>query len=193
MGESDDGAWRVLGSRPIYENRWITVEMADIVLPSGERFEHHTVKLPAAAMTVVFSDDDDAILMSWRHRFVPDLWNWELPGGIVDEGEEPAAAAAREVIEETGYRPRNLTRLTSFEPMIGMVTSPHHVFVAHGAERVAEPTERDEGRFEWVPLNKVTHLIKGGQVRNAGALVGLLYCLAIRSGDNSVEPPPLPS
>jgi hypothetical protein len=75
--------------------------------------------------------------------------------------------------------------------MIGMLTSPHHVCIAHGAERVAEPTERDEGRFEWVPLDQVTQLIASGEVRNAGALVGLLYCLAIRGGQNLPQPPPL--
>ena len=192
MGDTDDGAWRVLGSRAIYASQWITIEMADVLLPSGERTEHHTVTMPAAAITVVFNDDDDAILMSWRHRFVPDVWNWELPGGIVDEGEEPEETAAREVVVETGYRPRHLARLTSFEPMIGMVPSPHHVFVAHGAERITAPTEQNEGRFEWVPLDKVTHLIASGEVRNAGALVGLLYCLGILGGQNPVDSPPLP-
>ena len=192
MGDADEGRWEVVDSRPIYSNEWINVAMADVVLPSGERITHHMVLMPAAAMTVVFNDDDDAILMSWRHRFVPDVWNWELPGGIVDQGEEPAETAAREIVEETGYRPRNLAHLTSFEPMIGMVTSPHHVFVAHGAERVAEPTEHDEGRFEWVPLDKVRTLIAAGEVRNAGALVGLLYCLAIRGGKELPEPPSLP-
>jgi 8-oxo-dGDP phosphatase len=193
VGDTDDGTWQVIGTHPIYRSEWINVEMADIVLPSGARMEHHMVLMPAAAMTVVFNDDDDAILMSRRHRFVPDVWNWELPGGIVDEGEEPAQTAAREVVEETGYRPRNLAHLTSFEPMIGMVTSPHHVYVAHGAEQVGEPTERDEGHFEWVPLDKVTELIASGEVRNSGALVGLLYCLAIHGGQKLVEPPPLPS
>jgi 8-oxo-dGTP pyrophosphatase MutT (NUDIX family) len=192
MGDSDEGRWEVVDSRPIYSSEWINVAMADVVLPSGERITHHMVLMPAAAMTVVFNDDDDAILMSWRHRFVPDVWNWELPGGIVDQGEEPAETAAREIVEETGYQPRNLAHLTSFEPMIGMVTSPHHVYVAHGAERVADPTEQDEGRFEWVPLDKVRALIAAGEVRNAGALVGLLYCLAIRGGKELPEPPSLP-
>jgi len=42
--------------------------------------EHHTVTLPAAAMAVVLDDAGENVLLSWRHRFVPDLWNWELPG-----------------------------------------------------------------------------------------------------------------
>jgi hypothetical protein len=72
------------------------------------------------------------------------------------------------------------------------VTSPHHVYVAHGAERVQEPIERDEGRFEWVPIEKVPQLIASGEIRNSGTLVGLLYCLALRSGQDLPEPPPLP-
>jgi 8-oxo-dGDP phosphatase len=187
-----DSTWRQLGSRPIYHNRWITVEMADIVLPSGERQEHHTVSMPSAAMTVVLDNANDAVLLSWRHRFVSDVWNWELPGGIVDADESPEQAATREVIEETGHRPLQLAHLVTFEPMIGMVTSPHHVFIAHGVEKISEPTERNEGRFEWVSADRVSNLIRNGDVCNSGTMVGLLYWLALRGGQELSEPPALP-
>lgn len=171
--------WIVHGERPVYENEWVTVGLADISMPSGERFEHHTVVLPPAAMTVVLDDSGEHVLLAWRHRFVPDVWNWELPGGLLDPDETPAETAAREVEEETGYRPRSVEHLVTFEPMIGMVRNAHHVFLARGAERVGEATEINEGRFEWIALADVPELIAKGRIVNSGSLVGLLHVLAL--------------
>ncbi|WP_245554590.1 NUDIX hydrolase [Actinosynnema mirum] len=163
----------------MYESPWVTVGLADISVPSGERFEHHTVAFPAAAMTVVLDDAGDNVLLSWRHRFAPDVWNWELPGGIVEDGEAPAITAAREVEEETGYRPRSMEHLVTFEPAVGMLRNPNHVYLAKGAELVGEASELNEGRFEWVPLKTVPDLIRTCSVVNSGSLVGLLHVLAL--------------
>lgn len=177
--QGEAAQWVVHGERVIYANEWVTVGLADISQPSGDRFEHHTVTLPPAAMTVVLDDAGEHVLMSWRHRFVPDVWNWELPGGVVDSGEEPATTAMREVEEETGYRPRSVSHLVTFEPMVGTVRSPHHVFLARGAERVGEATEVNEGKFEWLALADVPRLISEGAICNSGSLVGLLHVLAL--------------
>jgi len=56
-------------------------------------------------VTVVLDDVGERVLLVRRHRFIVDRWLWELPGGYVDEGESPAAAAVREVEEETGGQP----------------------------------------------------------------------------------------
>lgn len=175
--------WTVHGERTIYDNYWVQLGMADISQPSGERFEHHTVTFPPPALTVLIDDSREHVLLSWRHRFAPDIWNWELPGGIIDPGEDAEQTAARELVEETGYRARSLERLTTFEPAVGMLRNPNHVFVGHGAEYVGAPTEVNEGRFEWVPLSRVPKLIKNGEVKNSGALVGLLYLLAFDAAE----------
>ena len=166
------------GERPVYESDWVRVGLADISQPSGKRFEHHTVWFPAPAMTVLLDDSGEPVLMAWRHRFAPDLRKWEHPGGIIDQGEDPEEPALRELVEETGYRPRSLEPLITFEPAVGMLRNPHHVFLARGAELIADPTEVDEGQFEWVPLDKVRSLIQDGKIANSGTLVGLLHVLA---------------
>jgi 8-oxo-dGTP pyrophosphatase MutT (NUDIX family) len=177
--EESDSRWVVHGERTVYDSQWVRVGLADISVPSGERFEHHTVWFPAAAMTVVFDDAGENVPLSWRHRFAPEVWNWELPGGIVEDGEDPEATAAREIEEETGYRPRSMEHLVTFEPAVGMLRNPNHVYLARGAELVRDPSELNEGRFRWVPYSKVPELIRSGQVLNSGALVALLHVLAL--------------
>ncbi|MFI1095000.1 NUDIX domain-containing protein [Streptomyces sp. NPDC020917] len=170
--------WQIYGSRPLYNNRWVRLELVDVEPPGVPRFEHHVVRLQHVAITAVL-DDKDRVLMLWRYRFVPDQWGWELPGGIVDEGEDGPACAAREVEEETGWRPADLEHIATFQPMVGMVDSPHSVYVARHAEKVGEPTDAEEaGRVQWVPLTEVRELMARGQLMGAGTMVALLHLLA---------------
>nr|WP_246211295.1 NUDIX hydrolase [Phytoactinopolyspora alkaliphila] len=137
-------------------------------------------------MTVLLDDTNERALLLWRHRFVPNIWNWELPGGLIDEGESASDTAARELEEETGYRPDSLEQVVTFEPMIGTVTCPHHVFLARGGRQVGAPTETTEmQRMEWVPLARVADLISSGEIRNSGTLVALLHVLAISGRDRA--------
>ncbi len=178
--EGTDSRWIVHAKRSLYESEWVRLGLADVELPDGERFEHHIVWMPAAAMTALLNDELTHVLLMWRHRFVPDVWNWEMPGGLIDEGEQPSETAAREIEEETGYRVRRLEHLVTFEPMIGMLECPHHIYLGIGAERIGDPTEKTEmQRMEWVPLADIPKLIGDGLIRNSGTLVALLHVLAL--------------
>lgn len=172
--------WRVHGERPLYESRWVELALADVELPGGERFEHHVVRMPRAAVAVVL-DDEERVLMIWRHRFVADRWGWELPGGVIDAGEDAAQTAAREVEEETGWRPAEMVRIVGFQPMAGTLDSEHEVFLSHGAEHSGEVIDGAEAaRVEWLDLGSTLDRIARGEVWTAGTIIGLLYALAIR-------------
>lgn len=170
--------WAIHGARTIYDNPWVKLDLVDVEPPGVERFEHHVVRLSRVAITAVI-DEADRVLMLWRYRFVPDRWGWELPGGIVDGSEEPAATAVREVEEETGWRPRKVRQILSYQPMVGMVDSPHDIFVGRGATYVGAPSDTEEaGIVEWIPLADIPGLMKHDKLLGSGTLVALLHVLA---------------
>jgi len=176
MGD-ETSRWRTFGERTIYDSPWVWLGQVDVELPGGERIWHHVVRLNQA-VGMALLDGHDRVLLLWRHRFIPDRWGWELPGGMVDDGEEPADAARRELEEETGYRAGRVEHLVTFQPLAGLADSERAVFTGRDPERVGEPTDTSESaRIEWVPLASVPGLIASGQIWTGGSLVGLLYLL----------------
>ncbi|MBM9505036.1 GntR family transcriptional regulator [Actinacidiphila acididurans] len=173
--------WQTHGKQTLYDNRWVRLELWDVEPPGVQRFDHHVVTLQRVSIAAVL-DDQDRVLMLWRYRFVPDQFGWELPGGIVDAGEDGLTTALREVEEETGWRPAGLEHVVTFQPMIGMVDSPHEIYVGRGAEKVGEPTDLEEaGHVQWVPLSDIPGLMAKGDLMGSGTLVALLHVLANRA------------
>jgi 8-oxo-dGTP pyrophosphatase MutT (NUDIX family) len=184
-GVADPKPWRIHGEQTIYNNRWVKLDLVNVEPPGVEPFDHHVVHLPRVAVAAVI-DDADRVLMMWRYRFVPGAYGWELPGGIVEPGEDAAKTAAREVEEETGWRPHDLRHVVTFEPMIGMVDSPHGVFIGRGATRVGDPIEIEEaGRVDWIPLVNVPGMLARGELAGSGTLVALLHILAFGTPGSS--------
>jgi len=174
--------WQQHGERVLYDSPWVTVTKVDVTPPDGNRFEHHAVRLQRVAMAVVV-DDAERVLMVWRHRFITNSWGWELPGGIVDDGEDGVVTAERETVEETGWRPEGLSFLAQFQPMPGLVDTPHEVYGTRHAVKVGEPNDPVEvGVVEWVPLAETLGMIRAGDVGGAGSIVGLLHVLADSKG-----------
>jgi len=154
------------------------LSVASVELPDGHRFEQYVLRLPKAAVVAVL-DDQDRVLMMWRHRFIVDRWVWELPGGYIDTDEDPAVAAAREVEEETGWRPKNIDFLGSFQPMIGSADAENLLYVAHGADYIGDETDINEAaRVDWLPLVSVRELMASWEIVGAGSQVALLRILA---------------
>jgi 8-oxo-dGTP pyrophosphatase MutT (NUDIX family) len=171
--------WTVHGERSLYESDWINLRLADVELPDGTRIDYHVVRSPRAAASVVAFDPALGVLMIWRHRFITDTWGWETPAGAVDDGETPEEAAARETLEETGWRPGPLRRLGSYYPSNGRSDECFHVFLADGAVHVGEPDPSETERVAWVPVDELKKHIAAGRVKDGFSLTSVLWALAL--------------
>jgi 8-oxo-dGTP pyrophosphatase MutT (NUDIX family) len=170
--------WKVNSERSLYRDQWVDVRSADIELPDGRHLDHRLIQDHASAGAVVVNDSGRVLLL-WRHRFITDTWGYEIPLGRIRVGEAPIEAAAREVEEETGWRPGPLAKLLYVQPSAGLTTSQHHVFHASRSTYVGPAVDSIESEYvEWVPLNKVPELIGKGQIVSGTTVAALLMALS---------------
>ncbi len=168
--------WTIHGERVVDDSRRGRLSIVEIELPDQVRFEQYVLRLPRSATVAVVRDR--RVLMVWRHRFVIDRWVWELPGGYLDGEEEPAVTAAREVEEETGWRPGPLEPLVSFQPMVSTIDSENLVFLAREADYMGDPVDINEAeRVAWIDLGEVLPMIKRRQIVGSSSVVALLAAL----------------
>ena len=166
--------WRVFGQRRIYENRWVNLDLVDVEAPDGSRFEHHVVRMQRVAGAVV-QDVEGRVLLLHHHRFITGTWGWEIPCGIVEKGETSIETAAREVEEETGFRPTGLRPLLAYQPCIGIADTPHDLFVANDGVSIGDPTDVTEAdQIGWFSFDEVRELMASGQIHDSPTLLGLM-------------------
>ena len=182
---SERTRWRIHGERLVDENPHIRLSIASVELPDGTHFDQYVFRMPRCVMTVVLDEPGERILLIWRHRFIMDQWDWEVPGGYLDQGEDGPAGAAREVEEETGWRPRNIKFLLSFQPAIGSADAPQDVYVAHGADLVGEPEVDEAETVRWVPIDEAQEMIRRGEILGASTVIAVMHAAAERAASPS--------
>ncbi|MFF4894300.1 NUDIX hydrolase [Micromonospora chersina] len=170
--------WTIHGERVVDDTRRAQLSIASVELPDGVRFEQYVIRAPRSAMVAVL-DDRQRLLLMRRHRFVFDRWVWELPGGYVDDHEEPAFCAAREVEEETGWRPGDVEPLLTFQPWVGTADAENLLFLSRGAKRIGAPTDVNEAeQVAWIPLVEARELVNSGEIVGAGTVIAVLELVA---------------
>ncbi|TDQ45387.1 NUDIX hydrolase [Actinorugispora endophytica] len=170
--------WTVHSEKPLYRDQWLDIRLADVEITGGRHLQHRVIRSAPGAGAVVVNGTGEVLLL-WRHRFITDSWGYEIPIGGIEKDESLEAAAAREVEEETGWRPGPLRPLLYAQPSAGISDSEHHVFLAETAERVGAPEEDWEAeRVEWVPLGRVPELVAKREIVSGTTMNALLYLVA---------------
>lgn len=184
--------WNVLGRETIGDFRVFRLRRERSASPETGR-EHDFYVLGAADwVNVVPVTDAGEIVLVSQYRAGSGAVSIEIPGGIVDPGETPAAAAERELLEETGYAAREIVPLGSFSPNPAILDNRLHTYLARGARRVAAPRldGSEEIEVSVVPRAEVENFVRTGRIDHALVLVALYALdrhLAAEKGASAVR------
>lgn len=145
MREDKDLRWRTLHSEYLIRRPWLTARRDEVQLPDGRVYdEYYVLEYPDWINVIAITDDGRYILeRQWRHAL--GIVSTEICAGVVEKGEQPLAAAQRELEEETGYGGGDWSLLMVTAPNPGAMTNHCYSYVARGVRRVSDrhldPTE----------------------------------------------------
>lgn len=152
-----------------------SVEEVEQSLPDGGIHRRQVVRHPGA-VTIIPLVQDNCVCLIRNFRVAVQQTLIELPAGTLEPNEDPVRTAERELIEETGYRAKQITHLHTFYLSPGILDERMHLYLATGLDEVGAERERGEQIENLiVPWQDAIEMVFQGAIQDAKTIVGLLY------------------
>ena len=136
---------------------------------------------------VALTPEDDLVMVRQFRQGSREV-TLEIPGGLVDPGEQPITAAGRELLEESGYRAGRIESLGSINPNPALFANRVHMFVALDCEPCAaiENGETEETTVELLPRSELHSTIRAGGIDHA-LVVAALYAFDLWRAESATS------
>lgn len=165
--------WRTLGAREVYRNPWISVTEYQVRRPDGTPGIYGVVD-PHDNAAIVALDAEERVLLVGEFLYPLQEYAWMIPSGTVEEGEDPAVAARRELEEEAGYAAAEWSPLGVYYLSSGISTQRSFAYLARG---LTVGPSRPEGTEllvpRTVPLAEARAMCLRNEIRDAPSVLAL--------------------
>ena len=177
MAKAGKGTAEILGSEMIYQGRVFGLRRDEVVEPSGVRATREVITHPGSVVVLPVLPDGK-IVMIRQYRHATRQYLWELVAGRKEPEETPKQGAARELLEETGYRAKKFKVFLDVFPTPGFLEERMYLLLAEGLTAgEAQPEEDEKIEVRPFKLKELKQMIKSGRLRDAKSIAGILYYL----------------
>lgn len=168
---------KILRSKMVYKGPVFGIRRDEIIEPGGMRVTREVITHPGSVVVLpVFPDGRILLIRQYRHATRQFLW--ELVAGRIDRGENPRKAAARELIEETGYRAKRFHVFLDVFPTPGLLEERMYILLAEDLTAgKAEPEEDEKITAQAFTQSELEQMIRRNKLRDAKSIAGILYYL----------------
>ena len=164
------------GKKQVFKGKLLKVFVRKEKLPNGYIACLEIVKHPGAALIIPLLTFNKVVLLK-QYRPVIKSYIYELPAGTLNKDETPVKCARREIIEETGYSAKKISKLGVIFPVPGYSTEKIFIFKAEGLSRVKIDIQEDEIIYPFIATKTaVRKLFKKGKIIDAKTISAFAMC-----------------
>lgn len=160
------------------EQNWLFTLRKERFRSRRSKLEHdfYVVHLADAVHVIALTPENELLLVR-QFRAASGRDSLEVPGGLIDPGEDPLVAGARELLEETGHAGDDPELVGTLWSNPSLVTSRTTTIIVRNVRKVAEPNldSSEELSLERVPADDVFRLVQEGRIDHALVVAGLLW------------------
>lgn len=175
----DNLIWETLSTEYIIQKPWATMRKDTCRMPNGTIVDDYYVLEYADWANAVAITEDNEVLLVKQYRHAADVVLLELPGGVIDKGEDLKTAIRRELLEETGYQFDDIEQISTMYPNPSTGNNRCHGFLARGGKLVQgqKLDAHEEIIVEKVSIKEVKQLLAEGKFGQALHISALFYAL----------------
>ena len=177
--KNEDLVWSVLSTEYIHRGNWATLRVDKCRMPDGRvKPEYYVLEYPDWACALAITEDKQVLLVR-QYRHAAQLVSLELPGGVIEAGEDAATAIKRELLEETGYAFEQVELLNTIYANPATGNNRTHCFLALNGKKTQQQRldEHEEIIIELYTIAELKQLIADKKIPQALHLATLLYAL----------------
>lgn len=166
---------KIVDTQTLYRGRKFDLAVRSLVNDAGQSVDVAYLVHPGSVVVLPILNDGRLVLIR-NYRCTLDRTLLELPAGTLAAGERPAAAADRELLEETGFRAGRLSELLAFYPAPGISDERMWLYLAEDLRPGATRLEADEEiRVEPTTLAEALSMSRDGRIADGKTMIGLWY------------------
>lgn len=177
--------WRVLSSNVLIDRLpWLRVTEQNVRLPNGHVIERYLLADTREYSMVFALTEDGRVPLVRQYKHGPRKPVYDLPAGYLDDGEDPLAAAQRELLEETGYVVDDWRHLSSLLLDANRTSARAHLFLARGARQVAAPhlDETEDLVTQLYAPEQLLAMVRSHEIDNMATVACILLALDVLNG-----------